>query len=327
MGESLTAVREMGEELASIKEQFAEFKSSTVSVLQLADLRAELRKVGGDVQGFREESRASADEAARVGANANALLAGEVESIRGALGLVKRDCERRVTAVTRDVASSKTATAASVGSLGEELAKLTEKVAHMLEEVHRPPAVVAELQWQVSFAKSAVREFGWTLAEWFGVPTDLRLLYSAAGSEKFCACDWRWACRGVGPTLTVVMFHRKDVLCAIGGYTPLPWAYADGSVKDPSGKTAIFALKNTRGDVPYLLRNKPSGTAMFCDTGVPYFGDDGGFAFGWSPGRCTAFVPNASNWSACPGRAVELGLAEDGHVEWAWFVHFETWKW
>jgi hypothetical protein len=113
----------------------------------------------------------------------------------------------------------------------------------------------------------------------------------------------------------------------IGGYTPIAWASAGDGKCDASGKTAIFALKNTRGDAPYLLRANPSGNAVFhYSAHAPYFGD-GSFAANGSPGVCYACVPNGSNWHFREGRAAEPGLVEDGAVNSEPFVSIETWKW
>jgi hypothetical protein len=132
----------------------------------------------------------------------------------------------------------------------------------------------------------------------------------------------------VGPTLTIAVLNRKGVQCAIGGYTPIAWAGAGGCQRDPSGKTAIFALRNTRGDAPYLLRAKPSGNAVFHSSSYgPCFGGDLSFAAKGSPGVCYACVPNGSNWHFREGGAAEPGLVEDGNVDAAPFVSIETWKW
>jgi hypothetical protein len=155
----------------------------------------------------------------------------------------------------------------------------------------------------------------------------MRLLYSAAPKEYQVAA-WHAACDGVGPTLTVAVLHWKGVRCAIGGYTPIAWASSGSGVQDPSGKTAIFALKNTRGDAPYLLRAKASGRHVYHSSSyAPYFGGEGSFYALGSPGVCNACVPNAANWSVRPGRAAEPGLVEDGDVCKAPFVRIETWKW
>jgi hypothetical protein len=323
MSEDLTAMHSLRDDLASLGREFSTLRSSAISIAQVDDLRGEISGIREDFQHLVHESKAAVDNAGSISANANQLLAGNVESLRQAVDGVKTDCELRLTAIGRDLADSK----ANICSLTEELAGVKGEVERIVKGMRKPPADVAAPNWQSIFSKSAVSEFGPTLISWFGAPTDMHLLYSAT-RDAYQPSAWHAACDGVGPTLTIAVLNWKGVQCAIGGYTPIAWASAGNWRSDPSGKTAIFALRNTRGDSPYLLRAKASEYAVWHGSDLaPRFGRDGSFAAHESPGVCYANVPHGSNWHFRGGRTAEPGLVEDGRVSWAPFVGIETWKW
>jgi hypothetical protein len=114
----------------------------------------------------------------------------------------------------------------------------------------------------------------------------------------------------------------------IGGFTTVPWGSDGGERADPTGKTAVFSLRNKRGDGAYRLQSRLGASVVYHrdDLGPCFLGGDA-LVLAGNPSRACIWKPKADVWQARNDAVPEMGLVDDAHISDARFIRVETWEW
>jgi hypothetical protein len=264
--------------------------------VQLAFLRKECASVidmRRDLSGVAQRLDEAVESMKRGMADARSSTDGGLENVRRGLASLKSECRRELKALKEDLAS---------------------------RGVGQAPGAFSGL------GISVAAEFGPLLSEWFGVPTKWELLYSASRDE-FTPRAWHSACNGHAPTLSIVSLEYKQTACLVGCFTGLPWTSTGHGRVDPSGRTAIFALRNPRGDAPYHLKARAGEDVTWHDGSCGPCVPDGAFDVHGAPPVLMCQVPSSKRWKKRPGPESEVGLLDEANVNNVPMLRIETWKW
>jgi hypothetical protein len=321
--------RMFAERLDGFQSHVAELQAK-MSVIQ-EEVRA-MRHDGGDhrsgmeISELRRESERRLEEMRAEVASivrGSAALEGSMDALRTELTAVTEGLARELSDGKSDLAELKAVCDGDRSNWRKELSTVKFDWESSLGDLKRGMGLVP-------FSVSAAAEYEPNLTEWFGAPRALRLLYSAEQAQ-YSHETWHAAVDTHAPTLTVIYLSWKGAQCAIGGFTTLPWSSAGGFKADPSGKAAVFALKNYRGDAPYVLPAVTGAKVVYhaADHGPAFYSTfwDGPVGIAGAPPVCWAKAPGSDYWKTRQGRRAERGLVEDADLKGGRLLRIETWHW